>query len=134
MVILTTKEYNEAINKVKQIEEFIRKEIMPDIKGTYVIPFGTEKTRGGNSHLNLYVGENRLVVYSGHLEVCFDKDEVPEEIGRGVCIYNSWNYGGDVCYELIREWKRIKAELNSFLTKQITDKKEVKTILNSFEL
>lgn len=134
MVILTTEEYNEAKNKVEQIEEFIRKEIMPNIKGAYEIPFGTEKTRLGNSHLNLYVSKYTLIVHSGGLDVCFNEEEVPKESGRGVYIYNSWNYGGNVCYELIKEWKSIKDVLNSILDKQLNDKKEIKVVLNSFEL
>ena len=51
MTYLTKQEYEDVKAKVKQIEEFIRTEILPHIDAIYEIPFGSEKTKAGESLL-----------------------------------------------------------------------------------
>lgn len=136
MTDLTREEYEEVKAKVKQIEDFIRSDILPYIDRTYEIPFGTEKERSGKSHLNLYVldyGEG-LSGYSGHLFISFDPNFEPRECGGGVSIYNSWGYGGNFGYQLIADWQRVKSQLLKLKTKKDRDYAERKSVLNSFEI
>lgn len=136
MTIVTQKEYEEIKEKVKQIEEFIRADILPYIDRTYEIPFGSEKERSGKSHLNLFVkdyGEG-LCGYSGHLFISFDPKFEPRECGRGVSIYNSWNYGGNFGYELIADWQRVKRKLLELKTKKDREFTERKSVIDGFTI
>jgi hypothetical protein len=136
MVLVTQKEYEKIKIKVKQIEDYIRKDILPHIYGTYEISFGSEKEKSGKSHLNLYVknhGEG-ISGYSGCLYISFDAKYEPEECGRGVSVYNSWNYGGDFGYELISWWPTVKAKLLELKSKKEKELSERKYVLDNFEV
>lgn len=138
MTILTKNEYDEAKTKVKQIEDFIRKDILPYMEGCHEIPFGEEKERSGRSHLNLYIYHSNnymsLSGYSGHLFISFDEDYEPRECGCGVSIYNSLNYGGNFCYQLIKDWKGIKNKLLDLKVKKKREESERKAVLQKFEI
>lgn len=138
MTHLTEKEYFNAKENVKQIENYIKQEILPYINGTLEIPFGQETNRFGKKHLILYVGNNygnqSIVGYSGHLEISFDENYEPYECGRGVCIYNSQGYGGNFCYELIKDWQIIKNKLLDFKMTQQKKLCEIKSTLLNFAL
>lgn len=136
MIILTPTEYKNAKSKVKQIEEFIKTEILPYIYDSYKISFGTERNRYGELHLSLCVDgiTKDIWGFTGHLLICFNKDDVPKESGKGVYIYDSWNYGGDFCYNLIADWTRIKKELFALIAKAHKEEFERKMVLQNFEI
>ena len=134
MTDLTREEYEEVKAKVKQIEQFIREDILPYIEGCYEIPFGYEKTRSGKSHLRFYVYDygTGMHGYSGSLWMSFDENYKPSECGGGVSIYNSWNYGGNFGYQLISDWQRIKNKLLDLKVKKARELSERKSVLQSF--
>ena len=136
MILVTQKEYDEIKIKIKQIEDFIRRDILPHIDGTHEIPFGSEKERSGKSHLNLYVkgyGEG-ISGCSGCLYISFDEKYEPNECGRGVSVYNSWNYGGNFGYELISCWPTIKTKLLELKSKKEKELSERRYILDTFKV
>ena len=136
MTYLTKQEYEDVKAKVKQIEDFIRTEILPYIDAIYEIPFGSEKTKSGESRLNLYVLNcaDGIHGYSGHLFISFEPDFTPEEVGRGVSIYNSSVYGGNFGYELIANWSRVKSKLLELKTKTSKEAEKRKSVLQSFRV
>jgi hypothetical protein len=136
MTLLTDKEYAEVKVKVKQIEEFIRTNILPYIDQCYEIPFGTRKERSGKSRLNLYVYSSPQMItgYSGHLYISFQEDYKPSEIGGGVSIYDSCTYGGNFGYELISSWPMVKSKLIDLTTKKQREMSERKAVLDSFKI
>ena len=81
MTILTKEQYEEAKKRVKQIEEYIRTQIIPLINDTIYIPVGNVMEKNGKHHFNLYInsrGVNDTILgQSGHLDICFDKEDVP---------------------------------------------------------
>jgi hypothetical protein len=134
MFNLTMEQHTQAKAAAKQIETFIRKEIMPYIEYTQEIPFGTEKTKSGRSQLNLYVGKNTLHINSQALGIYFLEKDIPTEIGAGVWLYGSGTHSTTACFELIRYWPKIKNKLLSILDQQINTRKEIATILDGFQL
>lgn len=135
MTLLTYDEYAVAKSQVKLIEEFIRKDILPYIDGCHEIQFGTERTRSGKSQLNLYVDHSLGITgYSGYLLISFDEDYVPRECGSGVSVYDSWNYGGNFCYELIKDWQSIKNKLLNLRVKQEREARERKSVFQNFAI
>lgn len=136
MIHLTHEEYNDVKAKVKQIEDFIRSDILPYLDNTYEIPFGNEKERSGKSHLNLYVKDDGegLCGYSGHLFISFKPNFKPRECGGGVSIYDSLGYGGNFGYQLIADWERVKMRLLELATKKSRELSERKSVLQSFKI
>ncbi len=136
MTFLTSEEYNEVKTKVKQIEEFVRKEVLPYIEGGHVIPFGTERTKSGKLHLELCIdgGSQDIHGYSGHLWISFNPNFQPRESGGGVSIYNSLSYGGNFGYQLIADWPTIKSKLFDLKTKKTIELSERKSVLQSFQI
>ena len=136
MAYLTKQEYEDVKAKVKQIEEFIRTEILPYIDTTYEIPFGSEKTKSGESRLNLYVLNYAEGIrgYSGHLFISFNPDFKTGTLSRGVSVYDSLVYGGNFGYELIADWSRVKSKLLELKTKKSKSLAERKSVLQSFRV
>ncbi len=119
--IFTTEQYEELKNYGKQIEEFIKKEICSQTNTYIYIPIGNEKTKLGNPQYNLYIDKKTIRGKSGHLGICFNINDMSEEIGRDVYIYDSWNYGAEYLYQLCLNWKNgtnIKQQLINIIKKQ----------------
>lgn len=136
MILLTQKEYEEVKEKVKQIEGFIRKEILPYIKGSHEIPFGEEKTKLGKSHLSLCVFDygDGIRGYSGYLLISFDAEFVASESGGGVSVYKSLSYGGNFGYQLIADWSNVKNRLLELKTKEEREISQRKSALSNFKI
>lgn len=120
MRIFTNEQYEELKVYGKQIEEYIRKEIIPYVKYTECLEIGTEKTKLGNAQYTLIIGKHCLVGYSGHLGICFKEENRSNECGRDVYVYDSWNYGAEYLYQLCSNWKNgtnIKQRLISMVDK-----------------
>lgn len=134
MTILTKQEYEDVKAKVKQIESFIRTDILPYIDTTYEIPFGSEKEKSGKSHLNLYVLNYAEGIRgcSGSLSISFDPEF--ESGSTGVHIYSSLVYGGNFGYELIADWARVKSKLLELTTKKSRELAERKSVLQGFQI
>ena len=124
MRIFTDEQYKELKVYGKQIEEYIRKEIIPYVKYTECLEIGTEKTKLGNAQYTLIIDKHHFVGYSGHLGICFKEEERSREIGRDVYVYDSWNYGAEYLYQLCSNWKNgtnIKQRLISMIEKSKTE-------------
>ena len=139
MTILTATQYEEAKAKVRQIEEYIRTEIIPHTNDSIYLSVGNElEKNSGRHHFHLWIdsrGVNDTILGSaGYLDICFKKEDIPSEVGRGVYIYDSWNYGGEFCYELIKDWNNIKIKLLDFRGKVKRQEAETRKVFDNFKL
>ena len=139
MTILTPKQYEEAKSKVKQIEEYIRTEIIPHTNDSIYLSVGNElEKNSGKHHFHLWIDSrgvsDTILGSAGHLDICFKEEDIPGEIGRGVYIYDSWNYGGEFCYELIKDWSNIKRKLLDFKGKVKRQEAETRKVFDDFKI
>ena len=128
MRIFDEKQYEELKVYGKQIEDYIRKEICPKIKYQIMLQVGTEETKMGNPRYKLIVDKNTIQGYSGHLGICFNKEDMSKEIGRDDYVYDSWNYGANYLYQLCSNWKdgtNIKQQLLNAVAKFESEKGKV---------
>ncbi len=113
MIILNNTEYQAAKAATRQIEKFIKEEICPYIREEYEIPVGSEKTRTGRAALAIIIdnwrGTPSIRARTGSLALSFDEEKPREYLE--CCVYDSWNYGGDFCYQLVANWPNIKRDL-----------------------
>ena len=139
MTILTPEQYEEAKAKVKQIEEYIRTEIIPHTNDSIYLSVGNElEKNSGNHHFHLYINSegvnDKILGSAGYLDICFEKEDIPREVGRGVYIYDSRNYGGEFCYELIKDWSNIKRKLLDFRGKAERQELETRKVFDNFKI
>ena len=139
MTILTAKQYEEAKAKVREIEEYIRTEIIPHTNDSIYIPIGNElEKNSGRHHFHLWIdsrgSSNTILGSSGYLNIYFVKEDIPSAVGSGAYIYDSWNYGGEFCYELIKDWNNIKRKLLDFKGKVERQEAETRKVFDDFKL
>ena len=139
MTILTAKQYKEAKEKVRQIEEYIRTEIIPHTNDSIYISVGNElEKNSGRHHFHLWIDSrgvsDTILGSAGHLDIYFKKEDMPSTVGGSVYIYDSWNYGGEFCYELIKDWNNIKRKLLDFRGKVERQEAETRKVFDNFKI
>ena len=139
MTILTKEQYEEAKAKVRQIEEYIRTEIIPYTNDSIYLSVGNElEKNSGKHHFHLWIDSrgvsDTILGSAGYLDICFKEEDIPREVGRGVYIYDSWNYGGEFCYELIKDWSNIKRKLLDFKGKVKRQEAETRKVFDDFKI
>lgn len=133
----TEKEYEEILKpNAKAIEEFIIKEIQPNLIEGIEIPFGDIVYRGRCGEIRekkymLYVEKDKMFGRCGGLTIYFNIPNRLKEAYFCIDIYNDWYCGGEFIYSLCSEWKTIKSKLLEItnMQKQNRDK-----VLKMFEV
>jgi hypothetical protein len=136
MIILNEKEYETAKAATRQIEKFIKDEICPRIRYEYEIPVGNEKTRTGRAALAIIIDNWRGVpsirARTGSLALTFDESKPREFLET--CVYDSWNFGGDFCFQLVANWPSVKRELLRLLELPENNETKRNAIFSDFQI